>query len=68
MDIDIYIMCNYMQDSFTKELNIQLKIILEKITQADFDITLLIKNCGEVQHINIILSIDFVNIIKQEAL
>ena len=66
MDIDIYIMFSYMQDSFTKELNIQLKIILEKITQADFDITLIIKNCGEAQHIYITLFIDLVNIIKQK--
>ena len=43
MDIDNYIMFNYMQDSFTKEINIQLKIILEKITQVDFDINLLIE-------------------------
>ena len=46
MDINIHIKFNYMRDSFTKELNIQLKIILEKITQVDFDITLLIENCG----------------------
>ena len=58
MGKDIYIMPNIVQDSFTKELNIQLKItILEKITQADFDITLLIKNCGRVQHIHITQSI-----------
>ena len=66
MDIDIYIMFNTVQDCFTKELNIQLKTILEKITQVDFDITLLIKNCGEVQHIYITLSSDFVDLIKQK--
>ena len=66
MDIYIYIMFDYVQDSFTKELNIRLKIILEKITQADFDITLLIQNCEGMQHINIIWSIDLVNIIKQK--
>ena len=68
MGIDIYIMPNIVQDSFTKELNIQLKIIiLEKITQADFDITLLIKNCGRVQHIHIIQPIDFVNIFEKKG-
>ena len=65
MDIDIYILFIYMQDSFTKELIIQLKIILEKITQVDFDITLLIENCGRVQYIYISHIIDFVNIIKK---
>ena len=40
MDMIIDIMIDIMQDSFTKELNIKLKNILEKITPADFDITL----------------------------
>ena len=53
MDIDIYILFSYLHDSFTKELTRQLKIILEKVTQVDFDITLLIENCGKVQHIYI---------------
>ena len=66
MGIDIYIMPSIVQDSFTKELNIQRKIILEKITQVDFDITLLIKNCGRVQRIHIIQSIDSVNIFEKK--
>ena len=65
MDIDIYIMSNYVQVSFTKELIIQLKIILEKFTPFGFDITLLIKNCGRVQYIYISQSINLVNIIRK---
>ena len=47
MNINIDIMIEHMQDSFTKVHNIKLKNILEKIKQADFDITLHIKNCGK---------------------
>ena len=66
MNIDVDIMIDNMQDSFTEELNIKLKNILEKITQADFDIALLIKSCGEVHHINLILFVGFANIIDQK--
>ena len=67
MDIDIYTLFIYLQDSFTKELIIQLKIILEKITQVDFDITLLIENCERIQHIYITYLIDLLNIIKKRG-
>ena len=66
MDIDIYALFICLQDSFTKELIIQLKIILEEITQVDFDITLLIENCERIQHVYITYLIDFVNIIKKK--
>ena len=66
MDIDIYILFIYLQDSFTKELIAQLKIILEKITQVDFDITLFIENCERLQHVYITYLIDFVNINKEK--
>ena len=46
MDKNICVMFIYLQSCFTKELIIQLKIILEKITQVDFDITLIIENCN----------------------
>ena len=65
MDIDIYALFICLQDSFTKELIIQLKIILEKITQVDFDITLLIENCERIQHVYITYLTDIVNIIKK---
>ena len=66
MDIDTYTLFIYLQDSFTKELIIQLKIILEKITQVDFDITLLIENCERIHLIYIIGLIDFVNLYKKK--
>ena len=66
MDSGIYTLFIYLQDSFTRELIIQLKIILEKITQVDFDITLLIGNCERIQYVYINHLIDFVNIIKQK--
>ena len=66
MDINIYIVSNSMQNSFTRELIIQLKIILEKITQVGFDITLLIEICKRIHHIYIIGLIDLVNIIKKK--
>ena len=50
VDINHYCLFIYVQDCFTIELIIQLKIILEKITPVDFDITLLIKNCKRTQH------------------
>ena len=66
MDSDIYTLFIYLQDSFTKELMIQLKIILEKITQVDFDLTLLIENCDRIQYVYINYLIDLVNIIKEK--
>ena len=66
MDSEIYTLFIYLQDSFAKELIIQLKIILEKITQVDFDITLLIENCDRIQYVYITYLIDSVNIIKEK--
>ena len=66
MGINIYIEPYSMQDSFTRELIIQPKIILEKITQVDFDITLLIEDCERIQYTCIIDIIGLVNIIKEE--
>ena len=65
MGINIYTEPYCMQDSFTRELIIQPKIILEKITQVDFDITLPIENCERIQY-TCIIDINLVNIIKKE--
>ena len=51
MDSDIYTVFIYLQDSFTRELIIQSKIILEEITQVGSDITLLIENCERIQYV-----------------
>ena len=66
MDSDIYTVFIHLQDSFTRELIIQSKIILEEITQVGSDITLLIENCERIQYVYIIYLIDFVNIIKEK--
>ena len=66
MDKNICVMFIYLQSCFTKELIIQLKIILEKITQVDFDITLIIENCRRRQHKCISNIVDFININEKE--
>ena len=66
MDKNICVTFIYLQNCFTKELIIQLKIILEKITQVDFDITLIIENCRRRQHNCIIDIVDFINITEKE--
>ena len=66
MDSDIYIMFIYLQNSFTKDLSIQSKIILEEITQVGSDITLLIENCKRIQYTYIIDIIDLINITEKE--
>ena len=69
MDKNICVMFIYLQSCFTKELIIQLKSILEKITQVDFDITLIIENCKKRQH-NCIINITdlIINITEKEHL
>ena len=66
MNKDIYTVFIHLQNRFTRELIIQSKIILEEITQADSDITLLIENCKRIQYVYIIYFIDIVNIIKEK--
>ena len=66
MDKDICVTFIHLQNSFTRELIIQLKIILEKITQVDFDITLIIENCKRIQYTYIIDIIDLINITEKE--
>ena len=66
MDKTICVMFIYLQSCFTKELIIQLKIILEKITQVGFDITLIIENCKRRQHKCISDIVDFININEKE--
>ena len=66
MDKNICVMFIYLQSCFTKELIIQLKIILEKITQVGFDITLIIENCRRRQHNCISNIVDFININEKE--
>ena len=66
VDKNICVMFIYLQGCFTKELIIQLKIILEKITQVDFDITLIIENCRRRQHKCINNTVDFININEKE--
>ena len=66
MDKNICVMFIYLQSCFTKELIIQPKIILEKITQVDFDITLIIENCRRRQHKRIGNIVDFININEKE--
>ena len=66
MDRGIYTLFIYLQDSFTRELILQLKIILEEITQVGSDTALLIENCERIQYVYIIYLIDFVNIIKEK--
>ena len=66
MDKDIYTAFIHLQNSFTKELFIQSKIILEEITQVGSDITLLIENCKRIHYVYIIYLIDLVNIIKEK--
>ena len=61
MDKDICVTFIHLQNSFTRELIIQLKIILEKITQVDFDITLIIENCKRIQYTYIIDISDLIN-------
>ena len=67
MDKDICVTFIHLQNSFTRELIIQLKIILEKITQVDFDITLIIENCKRIQYTYIIDIIDLINITEKES-
>ena len=57
MNIDI--MIDSMEYSFTKMAYIKLKDIIEKFAQDDFDLTLHIKNCVKIQYISISLSINF---------
>ena len=66
MDKNICVMFIHLQSCFTKELIIPLKIILEKITQVGFDITLIIQNCRRRQHKCIINTVDFININEEE--
>ena len=66
MDKNICVMFIYLQSCFTKELIILLKIILEKITQVGFDITLIIENCRRRQHKCISNTVDFININEEE--
>ena len=66
MDKNICVMFIYLQSCFTKELIIPLKIILEKITQVGFDITLIIENCRRRQHKCISNIVDFININEKE--
>ena len=66
MDKDSYTAFIHLQNSFTKELIIQSKIILEEITPVDSDITLPIKNCKRIQHIHTIYFTDSVNTIKEK--
>ena len=66
MDKDICVTFIHLQNSFTRELIIQLKIILEKITQVDFDITLIIENCKRILYTYIIDIIDLINITEKE--
>ena len=66
MDSDFYIVFIYLQNSFTKELIIQSKIILEEITQVGSDITLPIENCRRIQYVYTIYFIDLVNTIKEK--
>ena len=66
MDKNNCVMFIYLQSCFTKELIIQLKIILEKITQVDFDITLIIENCRKKKQHNISNIVDFININEKE--
>ena len=66
MDKDICVTFIYLQNSFTRELIIQLKTTLEKITQVDFDITLIIENCNRIQYTYIIDITDLINIIEKE--
>ena len=66
MDKNICVTFIYLQNCFTKELIIQLKIILEKITQVDVDITLIIENCRRRQHNCIIDIVDFINITEKK--
>ena len=66
MDKNNCVMFIYLQNCFTKELITQLKIILEKITQVDFDITLIIENCKRRQHNYIIIITDLINITEKE--
>ena len=67
MDIYNHYLFIYMQDCFTKELINQLKIILEKITPVDFDITLFIGNCIKIQQVHFTNLIDLVTIIKKRS-
>ena len=66
MDINHHWLFIYVQDCSTIELIIQLKIILEKITPVDFDITLLIKNCKRIKYTHIVDIIDHVIVIRKK--
>ena len=66
MDKGSYTAFIHLQNSFTKELIIQSKIILEEITQVGSDITLPIENCKRIQYVYTIYFIDFVNTIKEK--
>ena len=64
MNIDI--MIDSVEYSFTKMVCIKLKDVIGKFAQDDFDLTLHIKNCVKTQYISISLSTNFVNIIDQK--
>ena len=66
MDKNNCVMFIYLQSCFTKELIILLKVTLEKITQVDFDITLIIENCRRRQHKRISNIVDFISINEKE--